>query len=1845
MPTLSINDEDRDIIIRAIEAARHQPRLIDGTWWMWDFDQRKYIDSQGFASFEDSGILNATLEDLVERIETLESFASGAPDRFLRKDIEDAARQLTTFEKGLYSDIIRSRNFGSGMAGAGFQIKHDETGSHLEVDYATFRKKAYFYELVIQQISHQGGILFFTPARMECSEVQITADGFKCFFDTKSGTVSNDFVVGDQARCQRFQLGRTTAKYYWRLVTEVGQDYIVLSLNDADLGSDQPEAGDLIVALGNRTEKDRQAAKITTVIGFNAPRDEYYEGIDSYDLTGKLVTVVGVNEGKVGVFTEHGTFSGSVVIGANSAGLENLAEWADKQSQINQAHATASEASLLAQQAATAAKQLEETLGGLNDDSILSVSEKFSLRTEWEKINGLASLHSNGSSGSYRSTLKMIDELGYKQGENVLLSYGDFVLTYNGIRIVYNQTGVEAFRLAYEALKEYFVGVRLYQNEPAENFNRQDAARLLTAYYDTQSELLSLAQRYHSLTASSMALDNFVNTTYKENIEALRKSIDGKSQTHRQAEDPSALWTDGESRKAHENDIWWNTSDHTVNGVPAGATAIYTKSGDSYIWELAPVPKEVFDSIDGKAEIFVSRPTSYNERDLWIVEDDDVMKDSGFKAGTLLISSATSNAFYPEHWTKRDRYTDDTRADEAYELASAASQAAATAQQSATAANDLAGLATKAAEEAKADASTSLENAEAAQKAAEEAQAYAEAVEALANETKTLAETLETSKVGTDEYNKAVAELTSAASEAQSLADEAKRRAETAAEAAQTAQAAADSAKSEADKATKTLSDWSSDKIISPVEKSGVSDELAFIITDKEDIEYQRALYSLESETDLYQEYLDGYNAYKADLDTILATTEAVAVPEGMSAHQTAFYNARTAILNAIAAATKLVADNAQDAADTAQYAADAAQALADEAYKYADKLQVLINRLNDDSVLDISEKFSLRTEWEKINGLASLVESGSSGSYQSTLRTIEILGYNQGENIVIAFNGQTLAYNGIRIVYNQTGVEAFRLAYEALKEYFVGVRLYQNEPAENFNRQDAARLLTAYYDTQSELLSLAQRYHSLTASSMALDNFVNTTYKENIEALRKSIDGKSQTHRQAEDPSALWTDGESRKAHENDIWWNTSDHTVNGVPAGATAIYTKSGDSYIWELAPVPKEVFDSIDGKAEIFVSRPTSYNKNDVWILESDSVMPEHKAGSMLFATTASNTFDANHWKERVRYTDDAAAEAAAALAKAAAEAAQKAQATANSAQAEADNAAKTLSDWSSDNIISPVEKSGVSDELAFIVADKTDIDNQRGRYLIPTTDAKYTAYISGYNAYKADLDKILGASGSVAVPEGMSAHQTTFYNARTAILNAIAAAAKLVADKAQEAADEAQESADAAQERADAAYAYAEGLKELLEQIDDDTILNISEKRSIRTQWEMISGAASLIATGPNGSYPKAVEIAKDLGLEAGQKSVLVFNGYRIEYNGTVIQYYVSGFAALTSAYEYLRDYLSSVRLYQEDSTERFDRQEFASRITAYYAAEASFMAAAQAAYTDKKADETKQLVTDLEYLAAAFQNALDVNGVVMSEMVAVKANSVVKALLNGSVFGRSDEHGILFLAGGIPERTASGSTVLQDRAKEAKTRAYEDGSLYSEKATFKQAVITNETSYTVIDDSKTQNPPNRSQYHIDGSAYRIFDIHFKGCSLWDIVQTDQRGEGLYPTEATQVEDFTLVVDNMITGVIYTAILAFEHVGSQEYYHGGLTAGYDYESGIYGILRINLSETTDGAYYDNRTYESAWAIDNLRIYNPYMCARLECHNGQRCSIQFIKTQSGDIRIVSFSSDFIKTCVEFT
>lgn len=83
------------------------------------------------------------------------------------------------------------------------------------------------------------------------------------------------------------------------------------------------------------------------------------------------------------------------------------------------------------------------------------------------------------------------------------------------------------------------------------------------------------------------------------------------------------------------------------------------------------------------------------------------------------------------------------------------------------------------------------------------------------------------------------------------------------------------------------------------------------------------------------------------------------------------------------------------------------------------------------------------------------------------------------------------------------------------------------------------------------------------------------------------------------------------------------------------------------------------------------------------------------------------------------------------------------------------------------------------------------------------------------------------------------------------------------------------------------------------------------------------------------------------------------------------------------------------------------------------------------------------IDDLQYLKGTFAKSVDVDGVVMSEMVAVKnSEGEIEAFFNGS--DNEDfidtTHGKMILAGGIPE----GSDDIKERSKEAKTRLYEDG---------------------------------------------------------------------------------------------------------------------------------------------------------------------------------------------------------
>ena len=212
----------------------------------------------------------------------------------LSKVSDDTAKGKITFEKG-----AEFGTYNSGALGSGGAINIDQNGnSNAEFDFLTIRKAATFRTITILELKHVGGELGLTAGAMKVSAVEETETAYRCYFDTSDGTkqVYQEFVVGDQARCQQFRLaqnasGMTTTHYYWRLVTGVGENYVDLSKTDADTGSGIPQAGDEVIQLGyrNNDHPERQSAIILSAVETQAPSIRYYQGINSYNLTNTIV--------------------------------------------------------------------------------------------------------------------------------------------------------------------------------------------------------------------------------------------------------------------------------------------------------------------------------------------------------------------------------------------------------------------------------------------------------------------------------------------------------------------------------------------------------------------------------------------------------------------------------------------------------------------------------------------------------------------------------------------------------------------------------------------------------------------------------------------------------------------------------------------------------------------------------------------------------------------------------------------------------------------------------------------------------------------------------------------------------------------------------------------------------------------------------------------------------------------------------------------------------------------------------------------------------------------------------------------------------------------------------------------------------------------------------------------------------------------------------------------------------------------------------------------------------------------------------------------------------------------
>src|SRR5574344_781064 len=392
-----------------------------------------------------------------------------------------------------------------------------------------------------------------------------------------------------------------------------------------------------------------------------------------------------------------------------------------------------------------------------------------------------------------------------------------------------------------------------------------------------------------------------------------------------------------------------------------------------------------------------------------------------------------------------------------------------------------------------------------------------------------------------------------------------------------------------------------------------------------------------------------------------------------------------------------------------------------------------------------------------------------------------------------------------------------------------------------------------------------------------ALHNFMEETFIPVMEDIQEQVDRKAETHIQGTDPAADWDTVALREQHLWDIWWNNSDETVSGVNAGESAIYKKNGSTFYWEVAPVPKEVFDEIDGKAALYVIKPTSYHNCDMWIIESGATnLPAGcTVGDLVVAIQDSDSYSPLHWVKKVKYTDDTALQSFIEN-----EYADDIDDLREQIDKKAETWAQTTdpsTQWTTEALkalhINDIWWNKSSQTISGVKAGECAIYKLvSGTYQWVVTpvpeevfdeiDGKAALYIvKPVNGYR-ERDMWIIEQGATNLPAG-------------ATIGDLVVATR---NNTQYIAGDWQKKVKYTDDTyAQGLHAQILALQEAISRINTDNILDVAEKKQIRTLWENINGKASLTVIGADGSYQNALNIAADKGYTDGEQVILKFNG--------------------------------------------------------------------------------------------------------------------------------------------------------------------------------------------------------------------------------------------------------------------------------------------------------------------------------------------------------------------------------
>lgn len=218
--------------------------------------------------------------------------------------------------------LLKSLDFNEAEQ-SGFAIKQRSDGKYqmLLTDLIVWGK-AIFNTLLIRELSYVGGNIVLSPAAGKISYIKEVYSNttnemiaWKCYLLADDGTTAtiNSFKVEDQVRCKTFNIApgvyeNVSNRDYWRLVTKVSTEneaitddeghelydgkkfaWIQIAKDNCMEGSDTPAVGDIIVLMGNRSDKSRQHLLMMETEGDSAPRFTMYRGINTYSLKDKSI--------------------------------------------------------------------------------------------------------------------------------------------------------------------------------------------------------------------------------------------------------------------------------------------------------------------------------------------------------------------------------------------------------------------------------------------------------------------------------------------------------------------------------------------------------------------------------------------------------------------------------------------------------------------------------------------------------------------------------------------------------------------------------------------------------------------------------------------------------------------------------------------------------------------------------------------------------------------------------------------------------------------------------------------------------------------------------------------------------------------------------------------------------------------------------------------------------------------------------------------------------------------------------------------------------------------------------------------------------------------------------------------------------------------------------------------------------------------------------------------------------------------------------------------------------------------------------------------------------------------